>query len=171
MLYHGTVIGGLRYIKANAKSHASGEKVAYFTGDRCYALICCRDSKNNFVTMGLRPDGKQHYFERFPDQLKTLYSGRNGYLYVLDSNEGLKNTNGNTWESEKDVSVSRCEVIEDVYPEILKEEAAGKLVIHRYEEIDSAEQKMHANYIKEHLDAQGEAMKEFFIKHFSSLWD
>ncbi len=171
MLYHGTVIVGLQYIKANSKSHTSGENVAYFTADRCYALICCRDVQNNFVTMGLRADGKQHYFERFPGQLKTLYSGKKGYLYIPDAADGLINTKGNTWESRKDVPVLRCEVIEDVYSEILKEEALGDVIIHRYDEIDPAEQKMHANYIKEHLDAQGEAMREFFIAHFSSLWD
>ncbi|MBO5252412.1 MAG: hypothetical protein J6C51_00525 [Clostridia bacterium] len=171
MLYHGTVMPGLQYIKANSRSHTSGENVAYFTADRCYALICCRDAKNNFVTMGLRADGKQHYFERFPDQLKTLYGGKRGYLYIPDTVEGLENTKGNTWESQNDVHVSRCEVIEDVYPEILKEEARCNVVIHRYKEIDPEEQKMQENYIKAHLDAQGDLMREFFIAHFSSLWD
>ncbi|MBP3705604.1 MAG: hypothetical protein J6I98_08740, partial [Clostridia bacterium] len=70
-----------------------------------------------------------------------------------------------------DVPVSHCEVIEDVYAEILKEEANGNIVIHRYAEIDPAEQKMHANYIKEHIDEQGEEMKQFFLTHFSGLWD
>lgn len=73
MLYHGTNIGGLRYIQANSKSHTTGKSVAYFTEDRCYALVCCREREFNFVTMGLREDGKQHYFERFPDQLRVLY--------------------------------------------------------------------------------------------------
>ena len=171
MLYHGSIYGGLQQIKANAKSHTSGGYAAYFTSDRCYALVCCRDKQNNFVTMGLRPDGKQHYYERFPEQLKTLYSGRRGYLYTPASPDGLTNTKGNTWESESDVPVWHCEIIEDVYAEILKEEANGNLIIHRYAEIDPAEQKMHANYIKEHIDEQGEEMRQFFLAHFSGLWD
>ena len=171
MLYHGSTIGGLQYIEANARSHTSGKRVAYFTEDRCYALVCCRDRKNNFVTMGLKPDGRQHYYERFPDQLKTLYGGKRGYLYVLTTHDGLTKTKGNTWESETDVPVSQCEVIEDVCSEILREEAKGNLVIHRYSEIDEAEQKMHANYIKEHLDDQSGDMKEFYLAHFSALWD
>ena len=61
MLYHGSNVGGLHVIKANAKSHVTGECVAYFTEDRCYALVCCRDREENFVTMGIREDGKQHY--------------------------------------------------------------------------------------------------------------
>ena len=171
MLYHGSIIGGLQLIKANSKSHSSGERAAYFTGDRCYALACCRDQKHSFVTMGLKPDGKQHYYERFPDQLKTLYGGKQGYLYVLSTSDGLTNTKGNTWESSADVPVDCCEVIEDLYLEILTEEATGNVIIHRYSEIDPTEQKMHANHIKEHLDDQGQDMKEFYISHFSALWD
>lgn len=170
MLYHGTTIGGLDAIKANADSHTSGKKVAYFTGDRCYALICCRGRNENFVTMGLRKDGRQHYYERFPDQLPILYRGRQGYLYMIETAAGLTNTKGHTWESESDVPVHRCEVVDDVYSEILKEEKAGNLVIQRYAEIDPDEQKIHADYIREHMDEEGIEMKQFYLTHFSALW-
>ena len=59
----------------------------------------------------------------------------------------------------------------DVYTEILKEERNGNIVIHRYSEIDPAEQKMHANYIKVHMDDEGKEMEQFYLSHFSSLWD
>ena len=59
----------------------------------------------------------------------------------------------------------------DGYSEILKEEQAGNLIIHRYAEIDPAEQKAHANRIKEYKDTVSEEMKQFYIKHFSLLWD
>lgn len=170
MLYHGTTIGGLQIIRANANSHTSGKKVAYFTGDRCYALVCCRDRNENFVTMGFKEDGKQHYYERFPDQLQILYSGKRGYVYLLETTAGMKNTAGHTWESEADVPVRRCQEIADVYLEILKEEEMGNVVIHRYWEIDPAEQKMHADYIKEHLNGYGEEMKRFYLAHFAPLW-
>lgn len=170
MLYHGTAIGELSVIKANSKSHVGGKMVAYFSADRCYALICCRSRSENFVTMGLNKDGKQHYYERFPDQLKILYSGKQGFIYLIEEAVGFKNTKGHTWESETDVPVHRCETVEDVYSEILKEEEKGNIVIHRYSEIDPAEQKMHANYIKEHIDDEGEEMMQFYLEHFSSLW-
>ena len=169
MLYHGSVFGGLDVILANAKSHVDENKVAYFTTDRVYALVCCRTREENFVTMGPK-DGVQHYFERFPDQLKVLYDGREGYLYQPLSVRGLKKGKGNSWVSREDVPVSLKEHIPNVYPEILKEEAAGNVIIHRYGEIDPAEQKMHANYMRDHLDDMAE-YKDFLIKHFSSLWD
>ncbi len=169
MLYHGTCIKGLERIKANSRSHTSGGLVAYFTEDRCYASICCRRRQENFVTMGLREDGKQHYFERFPNQLECLYKGKAGYLY-LAGKAGFINTKGHTWESAHDVKVTICEEIDDVYSEILKEAERGNIMIHRYDQIDPAEQKMHANYIKAHLEDDVD-MKPFYIEHFSSLWD
>ena len=81
LFYHGSVIGGLDTILANAKSHIDGSKVAYFTSDRVYALVCCRSRQENFVTMGLDRNGIQHYFVRFPNQLKTMYEGKEGFLY------------------------------------------------------------------------------------------
>ena len=61
--------------------------------------------------------------------------------------------------------------VADVYSEILKEEQAGNLIIHRYAEIDLAEQKAHANRIKDYKGTVSEEMKQFYIKHFSALWD
>ena len=169
--YHGSVISGLDVILANAKSHVDGSSVAYFTTDRVYALVCCRSRQENFVTMGPR-DGVQHYFERFPNQLRILYEGKEGFLYRPLTPVGFQNTKGNTWESSVDVPVVLHEHVPNVYAEILREEAAGNVVVHRYAEIDPAEQKLHANYIRDHLDdpLNGE-YREFLIRHFSSLWD
>ena len=64
------------------------------------------------------------------------------------------------------------EHIPNVYEEILREEAAGNVIIHRYAEIDPAEQKMHANYIRDHLDDPICAeYRDFLLRHFSALWD
>lgn len=169
MLYHGSVVGGLTSIWANSKSHSSDNQVAYFTLDRVYTLVCCRKREENFVTMGPR-DGKQHYFERFPDQLKTLYGGREGFLYTPVSEEGFIRTRGNSYESLSDVPVVLYEHILDVYEEILNEERAGNVIIHRYTEIDPQEQRENAIYIKEHIDDESTDMRAFYIKHFSQLW-
>ena len=171
IFYHGSVIRSLDTILANAKSHVDGSQVAYFTTDRVYALVCCRSRQENFVTMGPR-DGVQHYFERFPEQLKVLYEGKEGFLYRPVSPANLKNTKGHTWESPVDVPVVLAEHIPNVYPEILREEATGNVIIHRYAEIDPAEQKLHANYIRDHLDDPAFAeYRAFLNRHFSPLWD
>lgn len=170
-LYHGSMIKGLQVILANARSHADGSHVAYFTTDRVYALICCRRRKENFVTMGIK-DGIQHYYERFPNQLRVMYDGKEGFLYQPISNDTLANTNGHTWESHVDVPVVLREHILDVYAEIRREEAAGNVMIHRYYDIDPEEQRMHASYIREHLDDPLFAeYRDFLLRHFSPLWD
>lgn len=171
VLYHGSIIKDLKEIKANAYSHTNNKNVAYFTEDRVYALICCRKQEENFVTMGLR-DGKQHYYERFPNQLKVLYKGKTGYLYKIYGCKNMINTTMHTWESDSDVIVKEYEIIEDVYQEILYEEMQGNVIIHRYEEIDITEQKIHANYIRDHIDdKENVECRDFLIEHFSMLWD
>ena len=170
VLYHGSIIKGLNIILANARSHVDGSKVAYFTTDRVYALVCCRSRDENFVTLGLK-DGEQHYYERFPDQLKTMYDGKEGFLYRPVSVTDLTNTNGHTWESHADVPVILHEHVPDVYAEILREEAIGNVIIHRYNEIDPDEQKLHADYIRDHIDDPlFSEYREFLIRHFSLLW-
>ena len=60
----------------------------------------------------------------------------------------------------------------DIFAEILKEEAAGNVIIHRYNEIDPDEQKMHANYLRDHIDDPLYAeCRNFISRYFSSLWD
>ena len=172
LFYHGSVIGGLDTILTNAKSHIDGSKVAYFTSDRVYALVCCRSRQENFVTMGLDRNGIQHYFERFPNQLKTMYEGKEGFLYQPISAATLINTKGHTWESPINVPVILAEHIPNVYAEILREEATGNVIVHRYAEIDLNEQKLHANYTRDHLDEPHYAeYREFLSQHFSPLWD
>lgn len=169
-LYHGSIMKELDIILANAESHADGSKVAYFTSDRVYALVCCRGREENFVTMGLK-DGVQHYYERFPDQLKIMYEGKEGFLYRPLSSAGLTNISGHTWKSHADVPVSLYEHVPDIYEEILREEAVGNVIIHRYGEIDPDEQKLHANYVRDHMDdPMFSEYRNFLFCHFSSLW-
>ena len=171
MLYHGSVVDGLTTIWAKSKSHVSGEPVAYFTMDRVYALVCCRKRTENFVTMGLDKNGKQHYYERFPDQLKVMYAGRDGYLYTPVSEEGLVRTKGNSFESVMDVPVTLFEHVTDVYAEVLKEERAGNVIVHRYADIDPEEQRQMILSIREGWK-RGEFAEysDFVYEHFSPLW-
>ena len=170
--YHGSILGGLDRYLANAKSHVDGRNVAYFTTDRVYALVCCRSRSENFVTMGPAQNGKQHYFERFPNQLKILYQGREGFLYQPLSVETLKNTKGHTWESMVDVPVVQREHYSGYICRNSTGRELGRVMIHRYDEIDPKEQKMHANYMRDHLsDAVYWECRDFLYQHFSSLWD
>lgn len=47
--------------------------------------------------------------------------------------KGLSCTRGHTWESSVDVPVRLHEHVLDLYSEIIQEERAGNVVVHRYE--------------------------------------
>ena len=64
------------------------------------------------------------------------------------------------------------EYVPDVYAAILGEEKAGNVVIHRYDEIDPAEQKDHANHLRDYaMNNPQLTYRDFLIEHFSPLWD
>lgn len=80
MIYHGSCISGLHTIKANSKSHSTGRLVAYFSEDRCYALVCCRIKAENFVTMGVGADGRRTILSVFQTAGIPL-QGPAGFIY------------------------------------------------------------------------------------------
>lgn len=78
MLYHGTPIGGLNIIKANAKSHTTGKTVAYFTEDRCYALVCCRSPNERYSEIDPAEQKQaandiKEYKETVSEEMKKFY--------------------------------------------------------------------------------------------------
>lgn len=168
ILYHGSANGSYEYIKANSKSHQTGKNVAYFTASKAYALICCRLPEENFVTAGVREDGKLHYIERFPKQLEIIYKNKKGYLYKTEDVSQFNNTRGFTYESENDIHYDEIEIINDVYEQILQEIDKGNLIFHSYESVSKEEQEMMAEHIREVAmkDPQKAIMFPFFQLHF-----
>ena len=172
MLYHGSYLGGLSVIAANSRSHTTGKPVAYFTESRAYALVCCRPPEENFVTAGIRQDGKLHYFERFPDQLNVMYDGKVGYLYSVEQSGTMTPASKpQAYESETDVPVRSCERVKNVYA-ALQELRKETMILHRYEEIDPEEQKQNAIALREaYLNDPTCRYRAFLIEHFKDLWE
>lgn len=169
-VYHGSYLGGLARIMANSPSHVKNSKVAYFTDIYAYALICCRPPEENFVTAGMREDGKLHYYERFPDQLRVMYSGKKGYVYHAAAEKAsLEMTRPYSFESTEDVAADGCDTVEDVYLALLAEIEKGALVLHRFEDIDPAEQKMMAEHVLNVDAKRNPLMAPFYEQHFSGL--
>lgn len=169
IVFHGSCMGGLTAICANSPSHMKKADVAYFTNSYVYALICCRLPEENFVTAGMR-EGKLHYYERFPNQLKVIYAGKRGYIYKADTDKTpLEETRPYSFESMTDVPVDGCDYIEDVYEAISAEIKKGSLIVHRFEEIDPAEQKMMRDHILAQKKEWKPAMVPFYEKHFGDL--
>ena len=80
LLYHGSAAGGL--------TRLTGQPCVYLTPYPCYALCYIRDPNVNYVTCGVDKDGVVRYDENFPEQLRTLYAGRSGWLYRCGEGDG-----------------------------------------------------------------------------------
>jgi len=124
--YHGSPVAGIETL-----TPPPGRPL-YLTNNRAYALFYIRDMEVNWVTCGVR-DGVVVYDEQFPDQLRTLYAGRGGWLYACE-NDGFAPGNS-PWIvlADKAVPVAAAEYISDAYEAIQHEIAAGTVRVDSYE--------------------------------------
>ena len=153
----------------------------YLTDNIPYALFYIWDeeltgSPIKHVT-GWVKDGTAYYEEQFPRQLERFYRGASGWLYsapkmpemgAVENREGLFYNVGDT--------PVRARHIPDVYEELLRYEAAGALVVLRFEvqteqrqnELISliAEAIMRADFFQE-----DKVQRAFMKRYFSQAWE
>lgn len=182
-LYHGSFYPYIRQLNAASENHDdSEEKVVYMTTNRAYALFYIWDAernrrKNKWVTSWIK-NGIASYHEQFPNQLKSFYDNVRGFIYYCSkNNDWVQASNPNTWMCNHDVAIEGFEKVENVYEEILKYEAEGKVRILRFETMTSVEQEktvqMMADFIieKNYLlyPHEGDAA---FLKSYNKLaWE
>jgi len=128
----------------------------------------------NWVTCGVC-DGVVVYDEQFPDQLRTLYAGRGGWLYACE-NDGFAPGNS-PWIvlADKAVLVATAEYIPDAYEAIQRKIAAGTVRVDSYES-KTPQQRQEFN---EHLSRSflenwlgTDTSKARFIKqYFPEAWE
>lgn len=172
VFYHASNCKDLKELLPLSVLHGSNEKVCYFTPIRAYALFYLRDLEINHVTCGLSANGIVVYHEQFPDQLRTIYQGRNGFIYTCKDNGhiNMAHTNG-VWAANKPVTISEMEYVEDAYAEILKAEKSGDVQVIRYESLSDEKKQeiieMMKNYILKNKFLSSDSKKaRFFIKNF-----
>ena len=128
LLYHGSAAGGL--------TRLTGQPCVYLTPYPCYALCYIRDPNVNYVTCGVDKDGVVRYDENFPEQLRTLYAGRSGWLYRCGEGDGAP-----IQTSQTPVDVQAAQYIPDVYAALLRFEEAGELAVNRWEARSEADRR------------------------------
>ena len=169
LFYHASNVGELKELLPLSTAHGSGDKVCYFTPVRAYALFYLRDMEINHVTCGISESGVIVYNEQFPDQLKTIYQGRSGYLYTCENDGGIiaAHTNG-VWAARQPIKVVNAEFIADVYAEILKAERSGEVSVVRYESLSDEKKReiieMMKNYIVKNNLLKNDSRKARFFK-------
>jgi len=177
IFYHASNIGNLKEILPLSKDKDSGEKVAYFTPLRAYALFYLRDMEVNHVSAGMVSDSKIISHEFFQDQLRILYQGRSGYIYACenDDNITLAHTIG-IWLAKEPIGVTATEYIDDVYEHIMQEVAAGTVELIRYESLSEEKKQEVTEVTKKDILANNflttdSAKSRFWAKHYPQAWE
>ena len=180
--YHGSCTPGIIELEARSKLHNTAEKVVYLTDNMPYALFYMWDEEHNgcsakHVTGWIKND-TAYYEEQFPDQLKTFYRGVSGYLYCIPDSTDIKvvEHRTNMFYCSMNAKVTESLYIPDVYEELLKFEADGKLVVLRYNEQSAERQNELVDFIAkgiihEKFYVDNESKKEFMKKRFPKSWE
>ena len=183
-LYHGSKVADIRSLEPRSKLHGSPEeKVVYLSGSIPYALVYIWDSEKTgysgkWVTCALK-SGVVHYEEMFPDQLKAFYEGVSGYLYFVEQTsemERMPESHEDMFYSKKPVPVGEAVFVEDVYRELLRYEAEGSLVVHRFTEAAEEEQERRIQHMVTGIERDGlldsDSEKARFVrKYFKQAWE
>jgi hypothetical protein len=176
--FHGSPIAGITELGTRSRTHDETKSSAvYITPNRAYALFYIRDLEVNYVTCGVMEEGYIRYDERFSEQMKTLYSGRSGYLYSCTDNSGFEATSTRgVWVSKSPVRVESVEFIPDVYTELMKYEVSGDIKVMRYESFSDTEK--HDIYemivwslYKSGLTEKSSAKADFYRENFPNAWE
>ena len=176
--YHASNIKGLKEILplSESKNKDDKDKVAYFTPVRVCALSYLRDMEVNHVTIGVSDNNVPECHEFFPDQLRTMYQGRSGYLYTCENTDSIKPAqSAGIWSSKEPVVVAVTEYIEDVYDHIMMEIAAGNARLISYESLSEETKQKYTIGMKDFILERDlltvdSAQSRFWAKYYPEAW-
>lgn len=134
-LYHGSKIGGIEALRPFMSNH--GRPYVYLTNSQVLAAIYAAnpmERPNGWFPYWWSKDGKLHYDEYYSGQLEEIYRGRTGYVYTCQGDYPVLEKMPWVYLSEGEAPVCECRVIPDLYEQLLKFEAEGRLTIRRWAE-------------------------------------
>ncbi len=172
MFYHGSAAAGIATLETRGEKH-----VVYLTDNRAYALLYLRDPQIDFVTCGVTRDGTVRYEERFPDQLRTLYAGRSGWIYSCAENAAMEKTRvPGIWISHENVPVAAAERIADAYEALQPYLASGAVCVRTYESLSAQEISENDCAIVEFIRQRGllcekSPRADFYRERFPRAWE
>lgn len=180
-VYHGSAVPGIKALKARSVLHGTDEQVVYLTDSVPYALLYIWDKGvtgwgGKHVTAGV-VRGQIYYEEQVPNQLERFYKGASGWLYYAPRTPemGAVDNRERMFYSPGDTPV-QARYVPDVYRELLRYEAAGELVVRRFEartpERREALVEMMAQVIAEAGFYEGDRERQAFMRrYFTQAWE
>ena len=182
MFYHGSSVKGIQKLMPFSKAHNTIKKpVVYLTPNETLALFYIWSRPYKFVTFNENEHGVVVYTEYYENQFEDLLKGLSGSIYECADDPCIYSTHiEGVYNSEVPLSVCRETVIEDVYMEIKKRIADGRVVLHTYQSLDYKEKERITNDMVRaihmlHLLTPGTseyqtAYSEFIQEHFPKSW-
>lgn len=180
MLYHASPISGLTELSPRISNH--GKPLVYFSEKRENVLVylsnavekCCREEglehKGIFTkwgSYGFNSNGLFVLDEYYPNATYETYKGVEGYIYhVSESNEAAA-LEGVPFAkvSQEPVRVDGCEYVTDAYEALREAEAAGKIVLTRFEDNSPGKiEWIKRTILNEYREAEDKPEYRFFLE-------
>lgn len=132
MLYHVSLTPNLHTLTPRISSH---HKPYVYAIDNLTTALLFGARKDDFDFL-LDTDAQDRpvLYECYPDSFRKIYQDKGCSVYELEDTGFLRNVTG--WPPElvceTEVTVEREVAVPDLYARLLSEEAAGRLIVHRY---------------------------------------
>ena len=181
--YHGSFVKGLRILKPFSDPNNTIKKsVVYLTPNETLALFYIWNRIYKFVTFSENEHDVVVYTEWYENQLIDLTKGLCGSIYECLDDPGIHDTHVyRVYNSETSVTVRKETVINDVYDEIRKRIADGRIILRAYHSLDTDEKEkivkcdmvraIHMEHLLDPDQTEYKAAKSAFVKeHFPVSW-
>ncbi len=176
-LYHGSATPDITTLLPRKSNHEKA--YVYLTDHETLAKIYAHNPltpPDGFFTYRFSSDGRLHYDEYFDRALETIYQGRKGYVYACECR--ATPLAGMPWIylSEEPVPVGECRAIDDLYEDLLRDEADGRLIIHRFATLPDSFKTTIDQMIRREIDdrsaadARDDGYLAFLRLHFPHLF-
>lgn len=167
-LYHGSPTGGIAELRPAPSNH--GKPYVYLTDCPTLAQLYAHnpiERPGGFFPYWFDKAGTLHYDEYFPDQTRRMYAGHSGWVYTADVAD-IPRLDKMPWVylAEDHVPVNGAQFVPDLYAALLDAEAAGRLVLHRYEDIPEAQRERHLQVVRRSLEGHGEDDYRRFVREY-----
>lgn len=141
LFYHGSFVKGIRILQPFSKSHNTIKKpVVYLTPNETLALFYIWNRPYKFVTFTENEQGIVVYTENYENQFSELMSGLSGSIYECLDDPCIYSTHiAGVFNSDIRVAVSKETIIDDVYGEVQKRIADGRVILRTYGSLGAEE--------------------------------
>ena len=134
VFYHGSAVKSIRTLMPFSKSHNTIKKpVIYLTPNETLALFYIWNRPYKFVTFNENDSGAVVYTEWYENQFSDLLRGISGSVYECNDDPCIYETHiAGVYNSDVPINICKETVIGNVFEEIQKRIADGRVILRTY---------------------------------------